>query len=168
MISGFKWVFRGGSWSGVVGILPRDRGSVLGPGRFMHIFRMESPFFIIFACKKLDTRCNLFAWGRTPAVSYPPDTAGVLPPPLETRMDTSFPDCISRSRPPEGALVAPWAFLGRRMPCRPSAGYALPLRGTPTGARATASPLRGFGAPARHGGGRNPAPFRDAATFSVR
>jgi hypothetical protein len=57
-------------------------------------------------------------------------------------------------------------------PCRtrrPSAGYALPVPGTPTGAGATASPRlrRGFGHLLAVSACRNPAPSRDAATGSM-
>jgi hypothetical protein len=65
-------------------------------------------------------------------------------------------------RPPGGSTV----------PCRtrrPSAGYALPLHGTPTGAGATASPRlrRGFGHLLTVSACRNPSPSRDSAAGSA-
>lgn len=49
-------------------------------------------------------------------------------------------------------------------PRRPSAGYGVPLRGSPTGPAPTASPgWRRAPGPARRDAGRNPAPSRDAA-----
>lgn len=64
-------------------------------------------------------------------------------------------------RPPGASTASEWTR-------RPSAGHALPLRGTPTGAGATASPrlCRGFGHLLAIGASRNPAPSRDAAAGS--
>lgn len=146
----------------------------------MLIFYIGSPTNTNFKCKKLDRQCFLLAeprhsWCPTPR------SPGVLPPPLKPAWILGF--CRRPLDLPFAQLFhsTEWTDLGPRRgqerppgTRRPAVGLADLRRdtpcpaGTPTGAGATASPLRGFGHLLTVSASRNPAPSRDAAAGSAQ